>query len=384
MILIRSLILFLSNLIFRLALFFSISILTFLSIYTSRTYIPTVLDSNNAYERFIPSILETNKEQSLTSRGSVTLGDSDVQRIITEAIPAEKIKQSVETINASFYKWLEGDTPTLEFSISLVENKQKLAEGLAGYAISRLEQLPECVGEGPETIDPFTATCKPANMDLEAERQYLIEELYSATSFIEDTEITASKVIDLQNEQIQNVPFYYSLARLSWIPLGLILTLSAGIVVLISSNTKRGLRKIAYGMFGTGVSLIFFTLLFSFVMPVFTGSLPILSTNGEGIDALLNDISLTMGRDYAVTTIYYCLPLVVIGGLMLLLTRRKSSDKYHQLEKRAGIANSNEKVRKKYAVKKAKPPIQSSEVSTTKPAKSKKHKKYRTIPKKEV
>jgi hypothetical protein len=384
MLMLRKITIFISSTLFRLVLFFGVSILVLIALYGNQDYIASVLQKNNAYERFIPAFLETNKEQPITAGGNTTLGTTDIQQSIINAFPSEFIQTNVEQTLDSTYRWLQGESPTLNFAIDLSQNESQLASNLADAAIDRLQTLPECATFSSATVDPFSTPCTPPFIDLEQEREALQAELLASTRLTEESIITPETFTDTNSTTFNRIPFYYSLARLAWLPLLLLLLLCAMAIIFASSTRKKGFRKIGYGLFSTGTSLVFFTVVFSFVIPSFTGSLPIFQTSQQGIDGLLNDVSLTLGRDYATTTILYSLPLVLLGGILILLTKQKKADKYQKLAKKAGLANSNAQQPKTITTRRAKPPIQSSEISSTKPQKSKKHKKYRTIPKKEV
>jgi hypothetical protein len=383
----RKYIIVIANNLFRLLLFFSVSIVAILIIYTDRSYIPTSLERSNTYQRFVSSLLETNKKQSLTVGGDVTLDDPVIQKIISDAFPASELEQHTNNVINAFYDWLEQKSSVFAFSIDLTANKQRLAEGLSDYAVNRLRNLPECT-EFSSEIDPFSATCQPSNIDYAQERATLVEQFMNESGFLEDTVITQEILSGDPGESIEskysNVPILYSLATLSPIYIALFLSSLALIVIFASSTRKIGLRKIGRSMVGAGVSLIFFTVLFSFVLPRFTDSLPLLETTGEGVDALLNDITIDFGQDYAWMIIKISAPLIVIGLVMIVYAQSgKNKKSYKAAKLKSGVVSSNEQ-KKTSAPKNARPPVQSSESSDTKPKRTHKNSKYRKIPKKEI
>jgi hypothetical protein len=383
----RKYIIVIANNLFRLLLFFSVSIVAILIIYTDRSYIPTSLERSNTYQRFVSSLLETNKKQSLTVGGDVTLDDPVIQKIISDAFPASELEQHTNNVINAFYDWLEQKSSVFAFSIDLTANKQRLAEGLSDYAVNRLRNLPECT-EFSSEIDPFSATCQPSNIDYAQERATLVEQFMNESGFLEDTVITQEILSGDPGESIEskysNVPILYSLATLSPIYIALFLSSLALIVIFASSTRKIGLRKIGRSMVGAGVSLIFFTVLFSFVLPRFTGSLPLLETTGDGVDALLNDITIDFSQDYAWMIIKISAPLIVIGLVMIVYAQSgKNKKSYKAAKLKSGVVSSNEQ-KKTSAPKKARPPVQSSESSDTKPKRTHKNSKYRKIPKKEI
>ncbi len=382
----RKVVIIITNNLFRLLLFFSISIVAFIFIYSSRSYLPNTLETSGVYERFVSSLLETNKNQPLTVGGSVTLDDPEIQKIITTAFPAEELQLYVETTTNAFYDWLEQKEQNIAFTIDLTRNKQMLAEGLSSYAISRMQTLPLC-SVAPAEIDPFNATCQSPNIDYASERLALTERFLNEPGFLENPIITNETILpESFDTDYQQVPTYYSLGKIIPFAIPLLLLVLALIVIFASSTKKIGIRKIGQGLVGSGVSLIIFTVLFSFVVPNFTGSLPIFQTSGDGIDTLLNEVSVQLSQDYAIMVIKLAVPLVILGSALLFFVQiQKNKKDYRSAKLKSGIVSSNEQKKSPANdVKKSRPPVQSSESSDTKPKKSRKSTKYRKIPKKEL
>lgn len=318
----RKIVIVVSNNAFKLLLFFSISVIAAVFIYTDRNYVGNVLEDNNAYENVVSALLETNKEQSLTVGGDITLEDPEVQKVIKQAFPAEDLKNNTENVINSFYDWLENKSPNLAFKIDLTSNKVRLAEGLSVFAINRLQSLPICT-EAPAQLDPFSSSCQPPNINYEQERINIQQQLIAESGFLDDPVITQDNFITSNNgssftETYRQVPTYFSLIKASPIYISLILLMLALIVIFSSSTRKIGIRKIGRGLVGAGLSLIFFTVVFSFILPSLTGSLPVFQSTGNGIDSLLNELSIAFGQDYAWMVIKVSTPLIIVGGLMIL------------------------------------------------------------------
>lgn len=389
MLFIRKSLIFIAGTLFRFVLFFSISITAIVLVYSDNQYIKNVLVENQVYDRFLKSLIETNKDQKISSGQSVKIGDPEIRKIILEAFPADKLKASTETVIDNTYSWLEGSSKELLFTIDLTENNQKLADGLSSFGISRLKTLPICT-EYNSSVDPFSAQCQPKNFNFESEQSILREQLLSGAGLFENpiyTQdiITKNSQDNSTKEDIQKLPDYYRLAKITPFIAVFILTLLAVFIMLITKNKRYGAWTIGRALTSTGISVIIFTFIFSFVFPRFSGSLPILQTTGQGIDAVLNDTATDFGVDYAKTVIKVALPITAVGFLLVYFSKkREQKSKFKNLNKRAGIISSNEQLRKPTTKPREKPPIQSSESSDTKPARTTKSKKYRKIPKKEI
>lgn len=381
----RRITLALTNTVFRLVLFFSISALAFVFLYTSSDYIKSVLAHTNVYERIIPAFLTTNKDQPLGNGSDITLGDPRVMEIIENAYPPEDVELIATTIIDAFYDRIDGTEESLSFSIDLNDNQAVLAEGLAAFAAERVTGLPECTSPTQFDFDPFSTECRPPFLDVEQERERFEQQLLNEQLFIEDTVITEETLLGESSaertETLDQISIAYQLARIAWIPILVFLSLLGVTVILLSTTRKRGIRKVGGGILGAALSLITFTIIFSFIIPQFTGSLLIFKPGEGSLDSVLNDVTLAMGQDYAWMTIKVCIPLVIIGLAIILIARKQPEGKYTKIGKKAGVISSNEKKAKTH-VRRSKPPIQSSESSSTKPAKTRKSKKYKSVKKK--
>ena len=385
----RKLLIIVSSSSFRLLLFFTISIIAGILLYSDKNYVPTILDRNKVYKKIVPSLLETNKEQSITVGGDITLENPEIQKIINEAFPANELQVNANIVIDAVYDWLEQESSTVAFNIDLTANKQRLAEGLSNYAINRLKSLETCTTSVSE-IDPFSANCQPSTIDYEAERASIYNQLLNESGFLNNPIITEKTLVgddESFNEKYSSVPVFYSMARVFPVYIVLILIILALIVIFASSTYKKGINKIGRGLIGAGASLIFFTVVFTFVLPQLTGSLPILQSSGTGIDSVLNQVAIDFGQEYSLMIIKISAPLIVIGSGMVVYARiGKNKKDYKSAKLKSGIISGNEQKKKTSNKKSAKPrpPVQSSESSDTKPKKIKKNKKYRKIPKKEL
>jgi hypothetical protein len=386
----RKILIIISNTLFKLVLFMTIGIVAAVLLYTDRAYIPSVLERNDFYSRLIPSLLETNKDQPLTKDGGITLEDERVQQIITGAFSAEDIEKYTNIIIGSVYDWLEQESSQINFIVDLTEHKQRIANGLSLFAVNRIQELPLCT-EIPTNIDPFSITCQPPFIDYATEQIKLEEQLLNEPRFLSDTIITEETIFGVSEEKnleeaYSYAPTIYSLLRYIPLYIGFVLLVLALIVIFASSTRKIGMRKIGRGLIGAGVSLVFFTAIFSFVLPNLTGSIPILQSTGVGIDNLMNKVAVDLSRDYSWMIIKISAPLILVGAVIVFYAQKGRYKKnYSSAKLKSGVVSGNESREKNQTkTKKISPPIQSSELSDTKPKRKLKNKKYRKIPKKEL
>lgn len=375
-----------SSSLFRFLIFFSVGLISLMLMFTDRGYIPKVLKRNNVYNKIVDSILATNKDQSLSGGSDIKLNDPEIQRVIKASFSSQDLEEYTTHIIGSTYDWLEGNQTKLSFSIDLTKNKRNLSEGLSNYLISRLQSLPAC-DTAILQVDPLTATCKPYYINYETIRADVYKEIYNNSGFLDNPVIDQSIIIgkkDSASSKNNLLPWYYSILKKLPIVVPISLILLAISTIYASSTKKKGFLRIGRGLVGAGSSLIFFTVIFTFVIPMFTGSIPLLQTSGQGIDALLSELSVDFGRDYSVYIIKLCLPLIVFGAFLILYSRTiKDSKNYRTAKLKSGIVSGNEEKKKSLRERKI-PPIQSSELSKSKPKNKRKNKKYRKIPNKEL
>jgi hypothetical protein len=371
--------------IFRVLLVSVITFLAFSTLYTNDSYILSVLDRNSVYDRLVPAFIQSNREQPLTGPGSVTLGDEQIQTIINKAIPAEKVRNSLVQVVSNTYDWLEYESESLTFSIDLSENKKQLTDGLTDYTYQRLLSLPTCQSFDSTGIDPLTADCVPLGFDVDAQRDTLEQEFNRKSLFIDETTIDEETILGNETlASISDFPKYYHLIINGWPILLMILILVGTLVVLTAKNRIYGLRKVGKSLLFTPISLAVFTFFFSFIVPVFTDSLPLFSVSGDGLDAVLNDVSLSFGRDYARVLILYSLIVAFLGAVILAVYKNKKPNKYAQTAKKSGLVSGYRASKIQNQKKRSKPPIQSSDTIPKKSKAKKQYKKYKKIMKKEL
>ena len=382
--LLRTIAVYGSVFILRTTLFFGISIVAFLLLYTRQDYLANTLHDTNAYERFLPALIETNGDQPLFVGSDITLSSPEIVEIATTAFPPNFFRLTAENTIDDVYSWLDGKQTTLEYQIDVTEQNTALINGLANFAVSRVTSLPECTQSQLAMVDLFSTKCRHPSFDVEHERTQLINELSDSSPLFRETIFPLQNLLS-DTPDINSYPRYYRYLGISWLPIVLVIAASCVLLLYASTTRKKGWRKISKAVLTTSFSLIIFTFLFSFIIPTFSGGLPLLSSADDSLGVLLSDISITLGRDFATMTLYICLPLIVVSGIGLLSTRPSKPDKYAGVARKSGLQSSNSPQKRRMnrtTIKKA--PIQSSETSSTKPARSKKQKKYRTIPKKEV
>ncbi len=373
------------NISFRLLLFFVISALTFVTLYADQNYLKELLQKSGAYNKFVPSLIESAKDQKLSENSEMTLSTPEIKQIITESFPPEVLQKNIEGLVDNTYSWLNEDSEELKFTVDLEESQNTLNTRLSVFTFNYYKSLPECEADVLTEIDPLGATCKSPYINEEQMRQNIFESYQKNNILLEDPVLTEKDLFkDNSIEKYSAFPLYFGLIKPALIFLVILLLLLGLMIVFLSKNITTGIRKIGNMLVISAGGLIIFTLVFSYVIPKLTGSLPVFKGSGEGIDSLLNSLSIIISRDYALNTIKVCLPIVAIGLILLLFVKATKPSKYSGIRKKAGLENANEIKPKSGKALRSDPPIQSSEISKSKKPRIKKSAKYRKIPKREM
>jgi hypothetical protein len=343
----------------------------------------TLVDSG-AYDKFVPSIIESNKDNK-----SIPLEDPEVKKIINQSFPPEKLRTETELIVDSIFDWLEGSKNSVSFSVDFTENKTMLGDQLSRYAFNGLAFKEECRSQ-PETFDPFTTTCRPYGYDIFEGEKRFAEQIKSSEGFLGKTVLTEQSLPKNKAGKSIFEEYYYApiayewLIRAPWI-LGALTILTAIGYVVYLPNKRRGMVSLGKRIFFSSATLIATPILFSFVLPYFTNSYGN-ELGGSSSEVLLNDILSTLTRNFDRMMIIFGVWLMLIGLAIIVgerMTRPRT--RYVGVEKRAGLTSSNERPKKQSSprgtLNESTLPLQSSEVSVTKKAKKpRKNSKYRKIP----
>ncbi|MDB5164888.1 MAG: hypothetical protein JWL89_514 [Candidatus Saccharibacteria bacterium] len=229
------------------------------------------LDQSKFYDHFIDNALEQAQKSSTTiSSTKVTFSDPAIKAAAKSAFTPTMLKQDIGTVLHGNYAWLEGKTPTPEFSVDLTEAKQNFATeagksvetyltGLPVCSVAQLQQLQNELAN----IDPFALPCRPPNIVPATEAAQVTQQLNSSDDFLNTAVITANSSQLRPNEQSQ--PYYQKLSKapqlyqlgtkLPWIYALLALVSLFGIVAL-ASRRKNGVRRVGTVFIISGVLLI--------------------------------------------------------------------------------------------------------------------------------
>ncbi len=383
----KHIVLLVSAWLFRFLIFVALFVAVGVVIFGTPNRIEKALVDSNAYQRFIPAVILSNQKSA--SLSSIPLNDPKVQQIITKAFPPQALQASTQTVIDSFYNWLKGKTPQPDYVVDFSPNVILLSRGLSNYAFGRLASLPVCL-QAPAEVDPFTATCQPKNFDFATAQAELQTALEKDGAILPQKRFTVHDLPKTGNgqtivERVHYAPTLYTFVFAApAILIGLIPLLGL-FIVWLSDHKRRTVQALGYTILSTTLFLVLTPLIFSFVTRRLTGSLQSQpAAVGSDLQAITADVSNKLNATFNSLIVEFGTIAAGIGLLVIVgerMTRPKS--KYSNLHRKAGVVSSvaSRSDNGRFKLDPAKVPLQSSEVSVTKKAKSHRSKKYRKISK---
>ncbi len=211
-------------------------------------FIKSVFDTSGLYNNFVDSGL---KLASVSLEGE----DAQVGQIISELTPTVKkvitpqfLQTSSEEIIDGAGNWLKGQTAVPEFSIDTGSIKADLNTELVTYLSRRIATLPDCQTYAAiNSLDIFTTSCKP-HIPID-QPTYLVaaNQFTSEIPIFDKNSLSSSELIKNTSDSIwKTAPSAYKFVRLApYIAGGLVLICSA-LIMIISANRARSLRRIGH------------------------------------------------------------------------------------------------------------------------------------------
>lgn len=383
----KHIVLLISAWLFRFLIFVALIVTAAVVIFGTPNRIEKALVDANAYQRFIPAVIASNEKSAALS--TVPLNDPEVQRIIKQAFPPQALQTDTQTVIDSFYNWLKGKSPQPNYVVDFSPNISLLAKGLSNYAFNRMASLPVCE-QPPAEVDPFTARCQPRDFNYVSAQAELQTSLERDGALLPQKRFTAQdlpKMSDGQTivQRLSFAPTAYTVAFAAPAVLIGLIPLVALFIIWLSDHKRRTIQALGYTLLSTTLLLVLTPLIFSYFSRHLTNSFQSQgATAGSDIQAISADVSNKLNSAFNALIIEFGIIAAGIGLLVILgerMTRPKS--KYANVRRKTGLVSSvaPRADNGRFKLDPAKVPLQSSEISVTKKAKSHRSKKYRRIQK---
>lgn len=370
--------------IFRSSLFFGLTILATVLVFTDSDNIKKAIDDTGSYDKFASSVIESAKKSYSTDNSdSLPINEPDIQEGLKKALNSDSLKQSSSVVIGGIYDWLENKTEDIDFKLDFTNNKKIFAESSADYAVKRLTSLPAC-DTSPRNLSLFGIECYPGGIELASFRQQVVNLIMEDKTALKNNIITADDLPKIEGQKIttkyNKFPDYYSIFKIApYVLIGL--SLICALFIIFWSRTKRiGIKSVGSSLLGTAIILAITPLLYVYILPLLGFKMPSIGSGQEAGANLVNDITTNLYSQLNIMLINIAVQVAFVAVIFLIIAKfmKSNSSAYINLNKKSGLISSENKSSGK--TQKNNYPIQTSEGSKNVRKKvTKFEKKYRKM-----
>lgn len=346
---------------FGIALFFCLTGLAWAHVGTAtirnRETVKSWLVESGFYDNVVDTVLEAaNQQESESGEADIPVDDPQIQAITKDAFSPGYLQENVEKVLDGTYAWLEGRTPKPEFIIDVSMAKQKLADGLANYAVSRAANLPACTPDQmaamTDDYDALNATCLPPGVSPQAAAENLRYEILTNEEFLGDTTFSGDdfkieengQKVAIADSQFRRAQTVYKVTGYGPYIFGVLAVLMAAAVFFVSSTRRNGLRRVGIIFISSGLLLGLSYLAYNRSSSWLNSRAQDLSgetSAGRELAAGLVDV---IGKDISSLLLWYAIGFTAIGVIGVLISifykRQRSGDKPKVAEPKPPVDDS--------------------------------------------
>ncbi len=185
-----------------------------------------------------------------TTIAGASIERPEIEAAFLEALSPERMQRLTESSIDTFYNSIASPDANIQLNIDIGEVKQAFADGLAQRIQTRLSSLPVC-RTAPVGTDPFTITCLPQGLNIQAESERIKKEVLSNQDFLPQSTISLDTLRngDLTKTSQPTQSFqiiknaYRWLMRLPWAS-GVLSLVLAALIVLVAPRRLNGIRTV--------------------------------------------------------------------------------------------------------------------------------------------
>lgn len=372
--------------IFRISLFFGLTALALVLVFSDPNNLKQALNDTNTYFRFAESVASTAKDSQKSNPSEIPLDNPEVKSAITKALDNQSLKNISNTFIDSTYAWLNKTTSGVDFSVDVSQNKKVLGDNIAAFAVTRIQNLKPCIS-APKNTGIFAIECNPAGLNLTELQAKFSNEIANDNMIFPDGKISSDilpKTSDGQKftEKYSALPRYFGFFKL--LPYALLsVSFICGLAVVLLSRTKReGVKRVGSALIASGIFMAISPLIYLYLLPLIGVHLPKFSSVDESMSNILNDLTSNLYSQLNVMLINIAIQAVVAGVTLLIITKflKGNSNAYINLQRKSGVAVAESPIsgnKRSYSDV----PLQTSENNTKKKTKkvSSLQKKYRKM-----
>lgn len=231
-----------------------------LSVLRNQDTVKGWLEKSSFYDNTAGIILEQFAKDAEQPGLAAITDNNEVQQIAHDAFGADFLRDTTETVIASIYAWLEGKVDIPDFQINIRQAGEKLAMGLGDFARRRATNLPVCtqvqLTEIGNQFDALSAPCVPSGITPDQAGAQVTEQLRASFGDPTLANIGAENVdVDGQGKATwpAEIPKAYQRSRQAPFMIALLVLVSATGIILIGSEKRKGITRVALIMLASGI-----------------------------------------------------------------------------------------------------------------------------------
>jgi hypothetical protein len=222
-----------------------------------------IVADSGVYQTAVPDALAQAKQISGSST-QIPLTQQAVLDAAGQAFTPQVVQQSTESAIDGIYDWLNGKSPTPDFSIDLTPVKATFASNVAQAAQKQAASLPICpTSTLPSNFDAFSATCLPKGISLSQIALNVQNDVMSGKGFLEHPVITANSVKTSDGQpffatKLKDAPKQFQRIKKTPTILTLLSIVVAVGIIFLSSSRRKGIRRVGITLVTVGVFMLIF------------------------------------------------------------------------------------------------------------------------------
>lgn len=240
------------------------------------------LEASGAYSHLADSVVSLQAPEGEES----TVNTDALKQAISNTLTPSFVRQSSEKVVNAVFDWVEGQTPSIKFSISLADKREVLQQQLATALEPELAKLPACSNNSNGLLNRQDPQCLPKGSNPKTAASSAAQQTVDSSDFLTQP-ITAASLGGLDTSSMAWLPAIVQ--NFGWLAFVLpaVAALCITGYVLLSSVRLRGLRTAAgHIFFGTT-----FATLAGAAMWFFGGTIHFADALGDSTNiALLTDV----------------------------------------------------------------------------------------------
>lgn len=235
------------------------------AVFGNPSVVKDLLEKSTVYDGIVENALAEAQKNVSADEQVTALNQPEIRAAAEKALPSDELQSSTETVIDSVYRWLNGETPTPDFTIDLSAAKQRLVTAAGDTAEAKFNALPVCTPQQLRTVDSntdvFSLPCRPPGASSTAARQRVEAEVANNEGFLKDPVLsTESLPKDEQGqtvfERAQGAPTtFQSFKSLPWL-LAIFSLVLAAIVFFLSESRRKAVKSLGITFLGSGIFLL--------------------------------------------------------------------------------------------------------------------------------